>query len=61
MATDLKHLGIDDYDSVEEIANGVSDDLTEYLREAPGNMSSPEAVGAAGRAVVLRMFGQEEE
>lgn len=61
MATDLTHLGISDRDSVEEIANAVSDDLAEHLRAYPGTMSSPESVGMAGYSLVLTMFGHSED
>lgn len=59
--TDLTHLGITDYDMIEEIANAVQDDLTASLREYPGQMSSPESVGRSGYDVVMAAFGQEAE
>lgn len=61
MATDLTHLGIEDEESIEEIANAVQDDLTASLKEYPGQASSPESIGRAAYDVVRVAFGVEEE
>lgn len=61
MATDLKYLGIDDEESIEEIANAVQDDLTASLKEYPGQMTSPESIGRAAYDVVRTAFGVAED
>lgn len=61
MATDLTHLGISDYDSAEEIANAVRDDLVASIAEYPGQRSSAESIGQAAYDVVMACFGQSED
>lgn len=61
MATDLTHLGISDYDTAEEIANAVQDDLIRSIAEYPGQRTSAESVGRAAYDVVMACFGQSDD